>query len=303
MNIKFLLFAILVSNISCQAQPETGESSKNKTAVVKKTAPTADSFDCNLHGLQLKGEMHWDAEKQMLFAIAAQGEDINGSSPIYRTFQVYTTADCNMISYTIMPENRDNKPYRLFPNTYEANNEVVCAQGYDYTFCYHVRRKEFLLPLIPKYLTPRSRIGEVGEPLGLATWGNYLFGISQGNGAFAYDLRERSNPRVTKAKFEYIDQHTRSFKQLFFVFNEEGQQIFIPQSKDGELTLQPLLKPGEEITERIAQDRQGGRFAIARTKADNLALVFDLQESKRLDLPKRLIETRDILDYLKQQYK
>lgn len=303
MNIKFLLFAILLTSIACQAQE--AESNANSDTAVAPAAEVIvpDSYDCKLHGLQLKEEMHWMAEKQMLFAVAAQGEDINGSAPKYRTFQVYTTQDCNMISYTLMPNNPDNKPYRLFPNTYDPVNEVVCAQGYDFTFCYHVRRKEFLLPLIPKYISTRLKNGDAGTPQGLATWGTFVFGNATQLGAFAYDLKERSNPKSTLPKLEYIDRSSRTYKQLFLLRGEDGQQVIIPQSENGQLNLHPLLKAGEEISANMVQDPQTGRFAIARTKGEEQAIVFDLQTAKRLDLPRRLTETRDILDYLKQEYK
>lgn len=297
MNCKLILFSILLGNFGCQAQHT------DKVAQETPKAAIPESYNCNLYGLQLKEETYWMAEKQMLFAVAAQGDDINRATPVYKTFQVYTTNDCNMISYILMPENRNDEPYRLFPNTYEAKNELVCAQGYDYTFCFHVRRKEFLLPLLPKYATPRSKTGGNGKPNGLAVWGDYLFGSSTEDGVFAYNLSERTKPQSILPKQEYLDLNSHTFTQLFIVVTEDGEQAFIPQSKNEQLDLQPLLQAGVTTNGRILRDSKLGRFAITRTKDNNSPLVFDLKTGRLLDLPNRIIENKDILAYLVKEYK
>jgi len=301
MNFKLILFALLFSHFACQAQKEDTQTTQPDSSSIssKQTAAVVpDTFDCNLHGMQLEGQTHWMADKQMLFAIAAQGEDVNGALPNYRTFQVYTTNDCNMISYTLMTENPNELPYALQADTYESENEMVCAQGYDFTFCYFVPHREFLLPMAPKFATPRRPSAPAKAPKGLVVKGKTLFGMTAGNGAFAFDLSQRKMPQALMPNVEYVDQQNKTFKQLFLIHDEKGTQAYLPHLKNDKFQLNPLLAGDEFLSPRVIRDRRSGRYALLRTKTDSRALVFDLQESKILNLPEELKETPAILNYL-----
>lgn len=300
---RSLWLCCLLFTIACNAQDTATETAEEKVSTSTSTkAAVPLSYDCNLHGMQLEGSTHWMADRQMLFAIAAQGEDINGSAPNYRTFQVYTTHDCNMIAYTFMPGNLNNEPSLLQPNTYEENNQVLCAQGYAFTYCFDLKRKEFMAPMAPKYRSPRSPSGKnQGQPQGLEVRGNTLFAMTKQNGTYAYDLSDRKNIQPVMPNGEYLDVEARTTRQLFVLKDEAGDLVIVPTEKNGKLILQSLLPAGEKLLPRITSDRRSGRYAIARTKETAKWMVFDLKESKMIALPEEIDDTSKALAFINKK--
>ena len=297
-HLQIIFLACLLSCLACGAQStaDRTEHLRQQASHMEQIMP--DTFDCRLHGMQLEGATHWMADKQMLFAIAAQGADISGSQPHYRTFQVYTTQDCNMISYMHMAGNRDHAPSLLQANTYESENELVCAQGYEFTFCFDVEYREFLTPLPPMYRRPRGPSKEGGTPQGLAIRDNVLFGSAAQHGCWAYDMSNKKNPKPILPAAEFIDATIRQASQLFIISGETADQVIIPQMKNGKLILQPQWSGPEKLLPRMTPDRRSGRYAMARTKESDKPLLFDLSVAKRLDLPKDIESTTDVLNYI-----
>ncbi|NNE28979.1 MAG: hypothetical protein HKN16_05060 [Saprospiraceae bacterium] len=301
-----LIFLLILSPIFWQAckQANNDTASQTKTETPVTTVALPDTFDCRIYGKPQKGQSYWLKEKQMLFALAAQGDDINKfNKPLYRTFQVYTTWDCNMISYNSLPGfGEEPTPYILQGNTYESNNEVVCVQGIDEVYCYHARRKELLPPMFPKYLSPRPRTQDAGQPLGLTVMGSVLLGAEKGKGTFAFDLSDVKSPKPFFPKSEYKDPESQVIRQLFFVKEDATVYPVISDLIEGKIHLSKMDGYSKELSGRVIRDRKTGRFAIARIKGEQKPLLFDLKEKKRIEIPNNLIETTDVLSYLDSEF-
>lgn len=299
---SFLVFALCSCNDSTPPAATSNAQSSSAVAKVNPAQVLPDTFDCMIYGKELKGHNSWNKELQMLFALAAQGDDINSNGNIlFRTFQVYTTQDCNMINYILMPESKQTtSPYILQADIWEPNNQLVCAQGHEYVICYNTRRKEFLLPMNPKYNFRKPYTGDQGKPLGMAVYEHYLFGLAKDHGAYAFDVKQLSATKPLLPKLEY-QSADGSRRALFVTSGENGNQLVLPLMLNNKVVLKTLLDHPIPLSTRI-ESVGGNRFAIARKKADGKPMVLDLKEAKQISIPKALVGTSEIQNYLSKEY-
>ena len=163
-SILFSLVLMLFCGLACEdpntassssttpATPDTEERSTPQPAAPATTKPVRTAHNCELVGKPLDDGSFWLAERERLFVVVADTGQLYDKeySDSYRSFQIYDTEKCDLIGNHVMPVNRSpDYPYYLYPNTFEKVNEVICAQGFDFVYCYNVARREMMMPLDP----------------------------------------------------------------------------------------------------------------------------------------------------------
>lgn len=224
----------------------------------------------------------------------------------YRIFDVYNTVDCKRADRIVLPVNNSpDFPWYIMPATYENNNQVICTQGFEFTYCYDVKARKMLPQMAPQYLRKRESVdAQSGMPLGLAVHDHYLFGYAQDMGTFAYDLKNKADLQPILAAAEYRDHSRNQYHSLFLLPQGKGTyQIVIPimDMDNGILNVQPLLENPVKLNPKIAKNVQDNRYQVLKNMDTEERLAFDLKQDKMVALPSEVAKaaTGKVLEYLK----
>ena len=295
MKYSLLIISIFVI-VGCQEQ--AGNNSKSvsqdaevKKQVVPKSVNVRDTFDCKIFGKKEKGSDRWLAEKEMYFAMTNDiFLDEMPKFTSYNVFQVYNTLNCNLIYNGKLPEVADLvSPYKLQTDIYEPINQLVCSQSPEKVYCYHVGRKEIIIPLSPPLA--KSKVGTYDPNLSrdLTTWGNYLFGWTEKIGAYAFDMTNPQNPSTVRYSGTYSTRENTNY--LFVLKTNDGIQLLVSEIKDNVLTMHPLLDKPKNLNRKVYRDKSGGRYAFLKSIAGNEFVAVDLAQRKTINLPKEVMES------------
>lgn len=268
--------------------------------------------DCKLMGKVLDGNQHWIAEEELLLAVVADTAQMYDKDHpnSHHSFQVYDTKICDLIGNHVMPVNKEpDYPYYLCPNTYEPTNQVVCAQGGDFVYCFDLARKEMLLPLIPEYLGKRRAIdANSGVPQGLATWDQYLFGYAADYGCYAFDLSNKKQVKNLLPTAEFLNRGTGSMNQLFMVQKSPGNYQAAYTSFDidaGEdaLQIKPLFASPLPIISRLSSSARNNNLLVFKYKDGSSSVGIDMEKGKSIDLPSEVAtkSVQEILAWMRTQ--
>jgi len=151
-----LLFAFLLTTIACE---DSGTSSQQAPDPTKEASNTIaqeipEKHPCTLNGILLDGNECYLKKEQQLVCILADSTTVDmdfGES--HRILEVYDTKDCSLVSRETLPVNYSpDFPYYINLESFEAQNKVICTQGYEYTFCYDVVNRKMLPRLEAQFL-------------------------------------------------------------------------------------------------------------------------------------------------------
>lgn len=274
--------------------------------------PVRSKHDCELMGRVLEGNQHWIAEKELLLAVVADTAELYDKDhpESHHSFQVYDTKICDLIGNHVMPVNKEpDYPYYLYPNTYEPINQVVCAQGGDFVYCFDVARQEMLLPMIPEYLGKRRPIdANSGTPQGLTTWDHYLFGYAADFGCYAFDLTNKKQVKNLLPTAEFLNREKGAMNHLFMVQKSPGLYQAAYSSFDfdaGEEALQikPLFAEPLPIVARLSASARNNNLLVFKYKDGSSSVGIDMEKGKRVDLPEEVASksVQEILAWMRKQ--
>ena len=290
------------------AAPATQEPQTAAPAQAKKKG----NHDCVLMGKVLEDNQIWMSELDLILAVVADtAERYDKDFPeSHRSFQIYDSKICDLIGNHVMPINREpDYPYYLYPNTYESINQMMCAQGAGYVYCFDIKRKEMLLPLIPEYRSKQmASDASSGAPQGLMVWDHYLFGYVADYGAYAFDM---TNKKAVKSLFpaaEFLDREKGSMNQLFLTESAPGkfQAAFSSYDVDaGEnaFTVVPLFKEALPISSRIPASARNNNLLVFKYKDASSAIGVDMAKGKSIAIPAAVASkpVQEILAWVKSQ--
>ncbi|MEO0778209.1 MAG: hypothetical protein AAF146_16700, partial [Bacteroidota bacterium] len=247
----------------------------------------------------------------LLVVVADTAELYDQSYPeSYRSFQIYNTLTCDLIGNHVMPINKSpDYPYYLYPETYEPLNQVICAQGTDFVYCYDLQRNEMLMPMSPEYRSKRRATdASSGLPQGLTVWDRYLFGYAAEFGAYAFDLTNKRQIEPVIPLAEYLHRETGIMNQLFVIERQPGvfQAVYSNFDYDAEenpITLSPLFDQPLPISTRISASARNNNLLVLQYKDGSSAVGIDMDRGERVDLPAEIASQSvgDIIDWMKKR--
>ncbi len=281
---------------------------KQEDKMTTSVLPT--SHDCQVRGKMMEDNDFWIPKEQLWVCIVAdditRDQDFGDS---YRIFDIYDTENCRQIKRKVLPVNNSpDYPWYLFPNTYEEKNQVICTSGFEFTFCYDVENREILPRMKPSFLLSRNTLdAQSGMTQSLAIYDQYLFGSAQDLGFFAYDLRDKKNPKSFLPVSEYHFKKINQYHPLFLIpKKEKTYQAIIPKFDldEGKITFLPLLEKPLMIDPLVAKNVRNNRFQIFTdlSSPNNAKVAFDLEKQIAIQLPEKItsLPVGKVLEYLKK---
>ena len=324
MNLRFLnFFVVLLLFVACEETPGAsqqgnpgslsdsnpaglgGEQEKPQSLSPSTQRGTKSSMDCVIEGQRIEDNELWIKDQGLYIGILADSTTFEpdfGHS--HRILSVYDTDSCTQIYRKTLPVNfSPDFPYYLNIKMYEAKNGLICAQGFEDTYCFDIKNRKALPALKPKYLSERIGVdAQSGMPQGLELNGNYLFGLAQDYGVFAYDLSDPENPVALLPAAEYTSPDENVYP-LFFVPDGQDTYQAMTMKMNEEETATELVKIFEKpmpINPVLPKQIQNNRFIVLNAGEQRLAI--DMKEQKALPLPEDIASkpVQDILKWLRK---
>ncbi len=292
--------------------PAANDNSNTTSTAAPASRPVREKHDCELIGKALEDGSFWIAEKEVLLVVVADTAEMydNDYPESYRSFQVYNTITCDLIGNHVMPVNKSpDYPYYLYPETYDEVNQVVCAQGTDFVYCYDLQRNEMLMPMIPEYRSKRRATdASSGLPQGLTIWDRYLFGYATDFGTYGFDLTDKRQVKPLVPLAEYLDRETGIMNQLFVIDRGSGQYQAVYSNFDydaGEdaISLTPLFEKPLPISIRIPASARNNNLLVFKYRDGSSAIGVDMDKGERVDLPADVAgkSVGDIIAWMKKR--
>lgn len=328
----YLLFAFLLTTIACEdsgtsSQQTTGKSATSTTSPPPSTTKQApnpskegtntlaqeipEKHPCTLNGILLEGNECYLKKEQQLVCIVADSTTVDmdfGES--HRILEVYDTKDCSLVSRETLPVNYSpDFPYYINLESFEAQNKVICTQGYEYTFCYDVVNRKMLPRLEAQFLNERSsEDAQSGAPRGLKLWEQILFGYAQDYGAFAFDLSNKATPKALLPTAEFALPDRELYHSLFLMpTGEDRYQALVPIMEEEETSFEvrALFKQARKINPVLSKSVRNNRYLLFKDldAAKDSRLAIDMQKIALVRLPENIAgqQNAEILKWLKAQ--
>lgn len=320
-----LLFFSLLTFLACESKPngisqataDTSQPSEaGSTTVDKKTSdttkvmPLPTEHDCTAAGKPMEGNELFLPQEQLWVCIVA--DDISRDPDFgdsYRILDIYDTKDCKRITRKVLPVNNSpDFPWYIFEHSYNEKHRVVCTAGFEFTYCFDAENRMLLDQMKPEFLlSRRATDAQSGMPLGMGMHKNYLFGCTQDNGFYAFNLSDKKAVKPFLPVAEYHLKSKNLYHSLFLVpATDNTYQAIIPaiEPNTGVLFYNALFKNPIQINPFVAKNVQNNRFQIFRDESskENLRIAIDLLNKKQVNLPATIASqpVGAILDYLKR---
>jgi len=304
MKFALLLISFVLICMGCQQQSsDTAPQEISDNPQLKNEMPASpirDTFDCKVFGKRDKTSDSWIAEKELYFTMTNDiFQDEQPKFTSYNVFQVYNTLNCNLIYNGKLPLVEELvRPYQLQVDIYEPINQLVCTQSPENIHCFHLGRKEILIPLSPPVARSKSGTYDPNLKRDLTTWGNYLFGWTEKIGAYAFDMTNLRNPSAVITSGTFSTQNNTNY--LFVLNSQDGLQLLVSEVVNGKLTMHPMLSKPLNLNRRVYRDRSGGRYAFLKSNVGTDFVAIDMLTRKIIDLPNKAMEsTLSVKSYLK----
>ncbi len=304
MKYAILLVSILLL-FSCQDQNSSKSADtrmETKPEVEKKpeAVNVRDTFDCKVFGKTDKTSDRWLADQELYFVMSNDiFQDELPKFTTYNVFQVYNTLNCNLIYNGKLPVvNELPRPYKLQADIYEPINQLVCTQSPENISCFHVGRKEILIPLSPPIANSKAGTYDPELQRDLTTWGNHLFGWTEKIGVYAFDMTNLQNPPQVRHSGTFSTKDNTNY--LFVMEAQGGLQLLVSEITNNVLTMHPVLKEAKNLNRRVYRDKSGGRYAFFKSNIGKEFVAIDLAHRQMISLPKKVMEsTLSVKSYLK----
>ncbi|MEL6865359.1 MAG: hypothetical protein AAFP19_13115 [Bacteroidota bacterium] len=284
-------------------------STNSDPSVAPETSPEATIekiLDCQPKGKMIADNQFWAKKQDVLVRIIADSTttDIDlGDS--YRILEAYDSKNCERIFRKTLPINSSpDFPYYIDERSYDEALGLVCCQSFDAVYCFDTKQGKLLAPLEPQFLREReSQDAQSGMPKGVKLYGQYLFGLSQDYGSFAFDCSNPNQPKALLPAAEYLIGDN-DFHALYLLPKGQGQyEAIVPGFDENEMTLvlKNLFDQALAVNPVIAKQVRNNRFIVMNTTDDSGAVAVDMEEEKRVTLPADVAKksVQEILKWLK----
>ena len=296
MNIQVLSIVCLTFLLACASettQEEVNTAAEQTEISTKEEVVLRDTFDCEVYGKGEKNSGHWFPARELYIRMSTDKfTKTKEEATSYNVFQVYDTESCELLyNGKLSLVAGTNHPYKLQTDIYESVNQIVCTQGIDLVFCYHLGSRKHILPMNAQVPNEKLTMIPVDAPRDLALYGRYLFGWTKGIGIYGFNLTELGKPNNVAPVTTYSDAKTSY--PVYRINLTGGTQFVIPETQSDKLTIKPLLEKPMQLGRRVVKAGSGNRYIILRTNTGNKPVVVDLKVQKVINLPSN-IETSTV---------
>ncbi len=310
--IRFLLFLTVLflgackpssttTSISIPVSPATtSKSLKSLNAPLHK--PT-----CKIPGKVLNHNQLWLRDQSLIACISSDTttKDLQlGDS--HRILSLYNTTNCEQALRLVLPINRSpDFPYHLADINYNKNSNIIAIKGIDHFYCLNLDNKKLLPPLRPIFKTPRLAVDAQSNQIQrLEIWENFIIGYAQDQGVFVFQLNSSSTPFAVLPHVEYKVNETL-YHSLFLIASGDKMQAIIPTYnwEEDRFEINPIFKQPILLQKEVLSKKQNKEYLILRSASDNQAIVIDLKNRKKLELPVDIQQkqSKDIEVYLEKR--
>ncbi|MEM1320683.1 MAG: hypothetical protein AAGG75_10535 [Bacteroidota bacterium] len=320
MNVRFFFLSLLLCCclVACEEAPtnqQSGVSSPPVSPPVEQASPPPaaargikNSMDCSIPGKQMEDNELWVKEEGIFVGILADSTTYNDElGDSYRILTVIATDSCQTLYREALPVNfSPDFPYYLSIDLYEPNHQLVCAQGFDFTYCVDVKNRRVMPQMTPEYLSERiSEDAQSGMPQGLLLRGDYLFGMVEDYGVFAFDISNKEAPKAHLPAAEFLSED-ENYYPLFFLPEAGKYQAVVMTVDEEEMRpeLKPLFDAPRAIIPQINKNVRNNRFLVLQEKVgtETKRAAIDMKNLEAVALPENLVNqpVASILDWLKK---
>lgn len=314
-------FGILLSLLflACSGTPEattTSEITEETADSINQASEAATQFhNCTLRRKTLQENEWWIKERGVLVTIAADSTtfDKASKSDSHRIVEVYKTQDCSKIFQQTLPVNKSpDFAYYIAKGDFDTLNQLVLIRGFDRCYAYSVTQNRLIGPLKPKF-SPDKLAGDAGSGSISDTriMGDYLFGYAVDMGSFAFDLRDKNNPKAMMPLREFIAEETGDMRGIYLVeITKDRYQAVVPvfnfeSVESGGLRLATLFDQPRAIIPGKVNATKDNRFVLLKEQqspgAKPQPIGIDLEKAALFALPAKAVDMteHDLLKVMK----
>lgn len=268
--------------------------------------PLRSKHDCEISGKVLEDNAFWIRDKEILICVVADSTTYDADmGDSHRIVEVYNTEDCSRIAREVLPVNVSaDFPYYLAEITYNKNSQIVAIKGFSTIYCYDVANKKLLSELTPVFLSEREAAdAQSGMIKHLEVWEDYLLGYALDFGSFAFDLRDRQNPKSILPFAEYQTPQESFTPMFLFPSENELSQLVMPtyNVETDEFSINPILDSPLALSTNIPKSARNNRYLVLRSSSGD-PIAVDLLNQARVELPSDIAtkNTQEILKWMRE---
>ena len=314
-------FGIMLSLLlfACSSTNDTSTPTDTQEETVDSLGQASEAatqfHNCTLKRKTLQENEWWIKERGVLITIAADSTTFDKASNAdsHRIVEVYKTADCSKIFQQTLPVNMSpDFAYYLAKGEFDSLNQLVLIRGFDRCYAYSVVENRLIGPLKPKF-SPDKLAGDAGSGSISDTrmLGNYLFGYAMDMGPFAFDLRDKNNPKAIMPLREFIAEEGGDMRGFYLVEVTRGRyQAVIPvfnyeSVESGGLRLATLFDQPRAIIPGKVNATKDNRFVLLKEQQSQGAkpqpIGIDLEKAALFTLPNKAADMteHDLLKVMK----
>jgi hypothetical protein len=271
--------------------------------------PTLAPPDCTIEGEILDGNRIWLQSRDVLAVIKADETTAEeGYGPGHRILEILDGRSCAQKFQTTLPENTSpDYPYYIAKVQYNSGSNLIGIQGFYNVLVCDLDDNYSITELKPEFFAEREYDDpQSGMVQRIEVWENYLIGYTQDLGAFAFDLSDRTAPKVALPFAEWQNDEDGGYHSLFLLPTDKGMQAIMPfyDAEADSFPLSPLFASPEEISDQVAKSARNNQFLVLRKQDENRTpLAINLGTRELMNLPTNVAAkgTQDILKWMRAQ--
>ncbi len=314
-RLPVLIISLLLTGFaaSCSGEEASGEAASrpegDTITTSSRNLPTAEPAapPCSVEGELLPGNWRQVNQSRLFLALIADSTTYEEPyGPSHRVLMLYDTVSCQPVDRQVLPVNRaPDYAYQIADIIYNNNSRLVAIRGFDVIYCYNPADRRLLPPLTPRFKAGRHAVdAQSGMIRRVEVWENFLVGYAQDFGAFAFDLRNPTNPEPVLPFAEY-EIPEDGYASLFLLPSGNRYQILLPEYAPSinQFEVNPLLERPRPVSTNVPEGALDNRFLVLRLlEEDRPALAIDMLERRRVELPAglRTAAATKILEWLRQ---
>lgn len=309
---QIMLAFALIGAIACGSdksssnQETTAEAGADSTAAPRSMEERA-ILNCTIPGTILEGNQFWVRDAEVLVAIVADSstysEELQAEG--HRILEVFDTKNCQRISRQVLPvDGSADFPYFIAEITYNNVTQIVAIRGNSTLYAYDVAGRKLLPKMTPQFRSQRFGVdAQSGQIMRLEVWENYLMGYAQDYGTFAFDLKDKQNPKAILPIAEY-EINESNYAPLFLLTTQnDGVQAIMPEynRETQEFAIHPAFEQPMNLKTDVQRSATNNRYLVLREEGSNNAVAFDLEKHERVELPANMVSqsTQQVLTWMR----
>jgi len=291
-GLLYLLIGLLSWNACNPSNPEQPQEKKPipvpTPTVEQKSIQTRQSSkrekpECDVKGELLEGTSIWLPQSDRLFHLVADSSTFDmdfGQS--HRILLVQEGQGCKTLLMETLPVNfSPDYPYLLDTLSNGKDLNLVCAQGFEFIYCYDLNQDKLLPRMQPVYDEQIEALdAQSGSPMGLRLHERYLIGYGADMGGYVIDLNNDQDPKPLLPIYYYVADNgiPRSLFQLQGIDGHYELCVPIVDEKSMQFSVVPMGKPSDQPYKVVSKGNKGDKLLVS-TNDQSITIDMNLVSS------------------------